>query len=131
MFEITCDKCGTNLFLDYNTTANEYKKDAHYNIDKDSGKIIEASIQQYLVYTCPLCNTSCKFTYADWERRYRKSMAEYIMEFRKQEMFKNLDPRTLDPDNGVAFCGQCSGYNNDGYCLKDIIKQCTIRDPNV
>lgn len=51
-----------------------------------------------------------------------------VMEVRKQKMFsENINPQTINPDNGLEYCGQCSGYAGDGHCLVDVIKQCTIR----
>ena len=41
--------------------------------------------------------------------------------------FSALNPGTVNADNGLEFCGQCTGYANDGYCLIDIIKQCSVR----
>ena len=126
MFEILCDNCGEELVADYRSTLDEYNKDMDYIVE-DIGKIVESSLQQYLVYTCMLCDKVYKFTYKDWERRYRERLAMDVMEIRKREMFKAVNPQSIDPDNGLEYCGQCSGYAGDGNCLVDIIKQCTIR----
>jgi len=126
MFEILCDNCGEELIIDYRTTMDEYNKDMDYIVE-EAGKIVESSLQQYLMYKCRLCDQTYKFTYKDWEQRYREKVAMDVMEVRKQEMFKRLNPQTIDPDNGLEYCGQCSGYAEDGNCLSDIVKQCTIR----
>lgn len=132
MFELSCGDCGGALVVNLHATANDYLNDAHYNIDEDSGKIVEDSIQQYLLYVCTLCKKEYKFTYQEWEKRQRISIAETVMEMRKQKMFRTeINPRLINADNGVSFCGQCSGYFNDGTCLNDIIKQCTIRKKDV
>jgi len=55
-------------------------------------------------------------------------IAEEAMYIRKQRMFaEDINPYTIDPDNGLDYCGQCDGYDGEGNCLVDIIKQCTIR----
>ena len=132
MFDIDCDNCGSTLNLDQKSTIDSYLNDADYRIDEDTERIVEATIQQYLVYACSNCGSKYKFTYKDWEKRQRQLTAEFVMELRKQDMFKTkIDPRTISEDSGVEFCGQCSGYNGDGYCLNDIIKQCTIRKKDV
>jgi hypothetical protein len=132
MFELSCDGCGGALVVNLHATANNYLNDAHYNIDEDSGKIVEDSIQQYLLYVCVLCKKEYKFTYQEWEKRQRISIAEMVMEMRKQKMFRTeINPQAIDADNGISFCGQCSGYFNDGTCMNDIIKQCTIRKKSV
>ena len=130
MFTICCDKCGSELMIDHQATFDEYMKDADYLID-DIEKIAESSLQQYLIYKCGLCGESYKFKYEDWEKRYRKAIAEEVMETRKHDLFKSFNLSTISADNGMSYCGQCSGYDGDGYCLNDIIKQCTIRKRDV
>ena len=128
MLTIICENCGGELIIDEQRTIDEYLKDADYLIDKDSGKLIDNSIQQYLIYRCSICNKVYKYTYKEWEAKYREKLAMQVMEIRKQKMFaEDINPQLIDPDNGLEFCGQCSGYAGDGYCLVDIIKQCTIR----
>ncbi len=127
MFEIQCDECGEELVHDAKETLDSYMKDMDYTVEEE-GKIVEESIQQYLVYRCLLCEKLYKFTYKEWEARYRKVVAQQAMEIKKQRMFsEHINPQSIDPDNGLEYCGQCSGYANDGYCLVDIINQCTIR----
>jgi len=128
MFVINCDVCGGELVINERKTIDEYLKDADYYLDENSGKLIQNSIQQYLIYECTLCNKVYKYTYKEWEAKYREKLAMQVMEIRKQKMFaEEINPQLIDPDNGLEFCGQCSGYGGDGYCLVDIIKQCTIR----
>lgn len=127
MFEIQCDNCGDDVIVDEISTSDAYLKDGGYTVF-DNGKIVEASINQYLIYTCLLCDKNYKLTYKEWEARYRKVVAQQVMEIRKEEMFAaNIDPRSINPDNGLEYCGQCSGYEGDGHCFVDVIKQCTIR----
>jgi RNase P subunit RPR2 len=127
MFSILCDKCGEKLLIDDKATLDEYMKDCDYIVEEE-GKIVEKSLQQYLIYKCNLCGEIYKFTYKEWEAKYRQKIAMDVMEVRKQKMFaENINPQTINPDNGLEYCGQCSGYAGDGHCLVDIIKQCTIR----
>ena len=126
MFEILCDNCGEELMVDHRATMDEYNKDMDYIVE-DEKKIVESSLQQYLMYKCRLCEKVYKFTYKEWEKRYREKVAMEVMEVRKHKMFKELNPQIVDPDNGLEYCGQCSGYAGDGNCLTDINKQCTIR----
>jgi len=128
MFNITCDKCSSDLIIDVeSTTSNYIKDDWKYAIDSDTGELIDESIQKYLVYKCRKCKSEYRFTYKEWEERYRKEIAMQVMLVRKNYAFKLLNPATIKADNGLEFCGQCPGYADDGYCLVDIIKQCSIR----
>jgi hypothetical protein len=126
MFDIECEKCGGLLIIDQQATSRQFYKDMDY-ITNDVGEIVEKTLQNYLIYRCKMCGNSQKYTYKDWELMYRKRIANDVMTIRKINMFKSLNPETLNPDNGIDYCGQCSGYGGDGYCLNDIIKQCTIR----
>jgi RNase P subunit RPR2 len=127
MFTILCDKCGSDILIDEKATSDEYMKDADYIVEEED-RIVEKSVQQYLIYKCILCGEIYKFTYKEWEAKYREKIAMDVMELRKQKMFaENINPQTIDPDHGLEYCGQCSGYAGDGNCLVDVIKQCTIR----
>lgn len=126
MFDIECDNCAGRLVINDMATLDQYMKDTDYLVD-DEGKVVDESIQQYLVYQCKLCEKTYKFTYKEWELRYRRIMAQQVMELKKQKMFSEINTQAVDADNGLEHCGQCSGFAGDGYCLVDIIKQCTIR----
>ena len=126
MFDIKCEKCSNVLIIDQQATAAQFYKDMDYMVD-DVGEIIEKTLQNYLIYKCAVCKSKQKYTYKDWELLYRKKIAKDIMQTKKIRMIKSLNPGTIKEDNGLSYCGQCSGYADDGYCLNDIIKQCTIR----
>jgi DNA-directed RNA polymerase subunit RPC12/RpoP len=126
MFEINCEKCGSELIIDMIATRDEYNKDMNYLLD-DKSEVIESTIQQYLIYKCLDCGEIYKYIYKDWERLMRIKTANEIMEIRKQQMFRNdINPYIIKSE-AKEYCGKCSGYFGDGYCLVDIMKQCTIR----
>ena len=128
MFSILCDDCKDELVMDVKTTTEAYiKDDWKYEIDLDTGKLFERSVQKYLIYKCRGCKKIYKLTYKEWEERFRMEIAREAMEVKKMMAFKDINPSTVSADNGLEFCGQCSGYAGDGYCLIDIIRQCTIR----
>lgn len=126
MFTIDCEACGEDLMVDLHETSEDYYKDINYLIN-ETGDIIEATLQKYLIYKCPLCKGIYKYTYKDWEERIRRKIAKEIMEVRKVKVFSEINPRSVNADHGLSFCGQCSGYAGDGSCLNDIITQCPIR----
>jgi len=127
MFTISCDKCDGDLRINDFLTTEEYMKDSDYFID-ELGKLQDDSVQQYLIYKCIQCEELYKFTYKEWEERMRIRTAREVMGLRKQKMFEqDINPYNIDPDNGLEYCGQCDGYDEEGNCLTDIIKQCTIR----
>jgi len=126
MFEIECDKCSGSLIIDELATGDGYLKDMNYLFDS-AEKIVEAAIQQYLIYKCLDCNAVYKFTYKDWEERLRLKILKDILEVKKQKMFREDINTQLIKSGEKAYCGECSGYFGDGNCLIDVIKQCTIR----
>ena len=126
MFTIKCEKCGGMVIIDELLTRDEYLKDMNYLVD-ENGQLLDSAIQQYLMYKCVDCNELYKLTYKEWEKLFRKKLAEEIMYARKAKMFRDeLNPDIIDPDNGFEFCGQCDGNDGEGNCFTDIIKQCTI-----
>lgn len=127
MFDLECKKCGSSIQIDEYLTAKEYSKDMDYLVD-DVGKLVTSTIQKYLIYRCDMCGIIYKFTYKDWEESIRIKAAKMAMSLRKQKMFaEDINPMKIDPDNGLEYCGQCDGYDGEGNCLVDIIKQCTIK----
>jgi len=127
MLDLECDVCSSKLVVDVKETIDAYSEDMDYILD-DMGDIVEKTLQEYLVYKCQDCGKIYKLTYVDWELRMRKLIAYRVMEVRKQKMFREeINPKSINPDNGVELCGQCSGYAGDGWCFVDVIKQCTIR----
>ena len=128
-FNLNCDNCGGLIYFDESATINAYSHDMDYKVD-DTGKLVESLIQQYIVYTCGSCGESFRFTYKDWEKRMRLKLAYHVMNVKKAKMFaEDINPYDIDEANGLGYCGQCNGYggDGDGWCLNDIIKQCTIR----
>ena len=127
MFDLECEKCGSSIQIDEYLTAEEYSKDMNYLVD-EVGHLVKSTIQKYLIYNCAMCGATYKFTYKDWEELIRIKVAKMAMNLRKQKMFaEDINPMRIDPDNGLEYCGQCDGYDGEGNCLVDIIKQCTIR----
>ena len=127
MFVVDCMKCGNPLMLDEISTRDEYLKDMAYMVDEE-GRLIEDTIQQYLIYRCQGCNSTYKLTYKEWEKLFRLKVAWEVMQLRKAKMFRQeVNMLLVNPDNGIEFCGQCDGVDKEGNCYKDVIKQCTIR----
>lgn len=131
MFEIYCDGCGSELEVDSQATFDEYYKEFERLVNSVD-TIVEITAPNYLLYKCINCESAYKLTYKEWEERHRTKIAEEVVEFKKQQMFREkINPQTIRPNSGSRFCGQCSGYFGDGNCLNDVIRQCTIRKENV
>jgi len=127
MFTLECDKCGGMMIPDEKLTIDFYMKDMNYVMD-NFGEIQEASVQQYLIYKCSFCGFIHRFTYKEWERLIRIKSSKIALKLRKQQMFsRDINKESIDPDNGLEYCGQCDGVDGEGNCFVDLINQCTIR----
>jgi len=127
MFSIKCDDCGYDLYINYDDTTRLYMKNSEsYRLFND-GILDESVIPNYIVFECSKCHNKFNFNYRDWESRYRRDLAMRIMEIKKREAFKHLNPDTVKESSGIEFCGQCIGSESNGNCLVDIIKQCSVR----
>ncbi len=125
MYTLKCDECGNEVMPDEMAKKDKNIKDMNYVVNED-GEFLESAIQQYLIYVCIKCGKKYNLSYKEWEKRFRKKIAEETMHVRKAEAFKQMNPYIINPDNGLEFCGQCDGIE-DGNCFVDIIKQCTMR----
>jgi len=129
VFNIKCDMCGYLIELDFDRTVESYCGDMDYLIQED-GQLAENTIQNYMIYKCSNCGEIYRFTLKDLELRIRKQAAISAMNMRRDEVFKNIKPNSINPDNGFEYCGKCDGYDGEGNCFIDVIKQCSIRKFN-
>ena len=124
-YTIECEKCRGEVILEEELTLDFYSEELPFRV-KETGDIIEDTINSYLIYRCTKCEQYFKYNYKDWERLYRIKLERVITEAKKRAAFKLLDPLEISQDGGIAFCGYCEGYDKEGNCLKDIIKRCDI-----
>lgn len=125
MFDVRCDVCNGFISLDFNKTVEFYYKDMDYLVD-ESGDIKDSSLQKYMIYKCNECGRIYKFTLQELELRIRKQIAKTVLNFKRNEVFKNIRPNSVNPDNGFEYCGKCPGYDGEGNCFVDVMKQCIM-----
>ena len=127
MYEIECDNCNKILLIDMQSTIDAYCDKANYTLP-EIDDILDNAVYNYLIYKCESCGTEYKYTYKEWERRFRKIMLKDVMKVRKAIMLaEEINIATLRPGCGVKYCGQCDGIDGKGNCSVDLIKQCTMR----
>lgn len=128
MYTITCEKCRNTLIFDRESTFRNCVEGVSYSTSKVK-EIQDRWLSSYLIYSCLSCKAQYKYTFQEVELKVRESVAKDVMNFRKIQMFKTqINPETVNPDNGLEYCGQCDGVDKEGNCYVDIIKQCTIKD---
>lgn len=128
MLDILCEHCRNIMILDELSTFESYKEDGRTKLNED-GTLAEESIPEYLIFKCLKCDATCNLTYKEWFDQVKQKIARDVLYSTRQELFKkHINPHIIDPDNGLEFCGQCPGVDNEGNCYVDIIKQCPMRD---
>lgn len=127
LIEIKCDKCKKGrIVFDYDITLNNLliNVDFHNDLIK---YIQDKWVSSVLYYKCDNCGNVVEYTFKEIEEKARESVARDVMNIRKQSMFRTINPKTINPDNGLEFCGICDGIDGEGNCYSDIVKQCTIK----
>lgn len=124
MFVISCDKCNSQVDMDYNASVEEYLYKVDYVRDNVE-HIVETALKTYLVYKCVRCGSIFKYTWPELEAKLREAVFKDVKRYRKIYVFKNIiNPGSINPDNGLVSCNICDGVDNLGNCYSDIIKIC-------
>lgn len=127
MFSIICDKCKSIVLPDERATLESFLQEVDY-IKDDLGEICDIAVNNYIIYKCQQCGTTYRYTLPEVEQKFREQIAHEVKIVRKRYVMKHDVPvGTVDPDNGLEFCGRCVGVDDEGNCFTDIIKQCSFR----
>ena len=130
MFEFGCEYCGRELLVDKEASLASYLSKVDY-IKDDVEEICDIAMNTFLVYTCINCKRTFEYTLADVELKIRELIKSDVMQFRKKYVIRNdIVPGTVNPDNGIEYCGRCAGADDEGNCYKDVISQCSFRREN-
>jgi DNA-directed RNA polymerase subunit M/transcription elongation factor TFIIS len=121
--KIECEVCGSMLELSKSDTIEDYAIAITTNNDNISKKIDEV-ISKYLVYKCPSCNTTYKYTYKDLEKVLRKSLTQKMLVLIARGSIINS---TAITDKSFFYCGKCNGIDGVGGCLKTAYNSCEIK----
>ena len=125
-YSIECEECEGELVLDEELTISFYYDDKPFKV-KETGEIIEDTLNTHLTYRCLDCEKLFHYTYKEWERKFREKLAKFVTRTKKMAAFKNMDPKEIMQDRGLSFCGVCEGYDRAGNCFNDVIERCDIR----
>lgn len=127
MFTLLCEKCKGNIFPDEQATLEKFLSKVDYVRD-DLDNICDIAINNFIIYKCDYCGATYELQLRDVERKLREKIAHDVKAVRKIYVMRNDIPiGSVDPDNGMEYCGLCVGVDNEGNCYKDIIKQCSFR----
>ena len=126
MYNIKCEVCGGYLDFDYEATIQRFLNNVSYSTD-DIKYIQDKWVTTGLCYKCVNCSKDFYYKWQQVELKTREAIAEDVMLFRRTQMFNKIDRSSIDPDNGISYCGLCSGIDGKGNCYNDFLQQCTIR----
>ena len=118
-----CELCGGNVILDKDATIDDYSIMLTANYLNIYEKIDDI-VGKYLVYSCPSCEATFKYTYKDLERNLRKEITEKtLMLVVKGQIESNFKIE----DKFLIYCGKCNGLDGFGSCTKTIFNKCEIK----
>ena len=125
---IECLKClKGRLHFDYHKTYNEYFRASNYLSD-EKGKLLEESIQLFLVYQCGSCGKEFNLTFGEVEEILRKEIAKKVYEYKAaQYIIDEFQPRDVTNNNVMILCGECKGLDGEGRCPDSFYERCILR----
>jgi hypothetical protein len=125
---VECPKClGGRLFFDYHKTYNEYFRASNYLSDK-RGKLLEETIQLFLVYQCNKCGKEFNLTFGEVEEILRKEIAAKVYEYKASQYIREeFQPSDVTNNNVMILCGECRGFDGEGRCPDSFYERCILR----
>ena len=127
MLEFSCDKCGNDVILNETFTIVHYMDILKYEMISP-GELITKDLPDFMFYQCIECDERYKLNFKEVELRVRKKLVDKAAKLRTRNLRAQVNPYDIDPDNGIAECGICEGFDGEGNCFKDFIKQCPVRN---
>lgn len=120
---LTCELCGNSLYLDTDTTLDEYTIYMSITTNNINDKIDDI-MADYLMYTCVECGHSHKYTTKEIERLLRKQITERALVLIARD---TVDIRGFLVDKFLIYCGKCQGMDGKGSCSKTVLEKCEIK----
>jgi len=126
MIDFNCDKCKSKVVLNEVITIKAYVDILNYEAI-NTGELVSNTLPSFLYYQCIECGEKYKLDFKEFELRVRKSMVEKAVKLKNINLRSQINPYSIDPDNGITECGMCDGIDGKGICFTDYFKQCPIR----
>ena len=125
---IKCPKCAHGrLNFDEHATFQEYFRASNYLAD-EKGKLLEETIQLYLIYICEKCRKTFHLTFQEVEKALREEIAEKVYQLKAALYIKeNFRKSDITGDNTMVLCGECPGFDGKGNCPDSFYNRCILR----
>ena len=124
---LTCEVCGHELIYDPKATFEVYHSELEFVVENIALKV-DGIIGKFLIYECPKCKCTYKYTYKEIEKIIRIETTKQVLLSIARGRMKNM---VGIMDGVLIYCGKCSGFDGNGSCTKKIYDKCEIkRFPN-
>ena len=125
---INCEACGHELIYDPKATFDSYHDELEVTIKNVELKADEI-VGKFLIYDCPTCKCSYKYTYKEIEKIIRCETTKQVLLSIARGQMRNM---SCIMDGVLIYCGKCSGFDGKGSCTRKIYEKCEVkRFPNV
>ena len=115
--------CATTLVFSGDSTVDHYV--SHMSVTPSNlNSVVDDLINEYLVYDCPACGHSHKYTSKEIEKLLRKNLTERALVYIIRNMTENDNLFTY---SYFIYCSKCQGLDGKGSCPKTIYDQCQIK----
>ena len=128
MLSTKCEKCGYRLVNNVLETVKCYDLDINEIITMD-GEVDINLLPDYLCLTCNRCGNIKKISFEELKILLKNSCMRLLIDLRVEKAYSSIDKTKVAEENGISYCGICPGpLEGDGYCYKDVISQCAVRN---
>jgi hypothetical protein len=123
---IECDFCDEGL-LSYSSseTFEAYFSPESFAL-AEMDKILDETINEYLIFICGTCGISVKYTYKDVEKKIRENMYNKVIFSLALKEFRDSGAIGF-VDKTLIYCGKCNGFNGKGACPVRIFNECKLK----
>jgi len=122
---LRCDFCSDGiLYYDPSETTDSYFVPETFMLSEIK-EIIDTTINEYLVFKCPVCGMSKKYTLKNIEKKIREDIYKVIKNMVSIKEFKKIDLNSIKKI--FIYCGKCDGFDGKGSCPIRIYKDCKLK----
>jgi hypothetical protein len=123
---LKCEACGEGfLRLDMMASVVELSPQATLTYEQ-MAEFIDKYMAAYMVFTCPFCGESFRYTEKEILGKYSETIKEYL--------FQQIVPNKVTDYIGagmtkvLVYCGKCAGQDGKGSCAVEVLTKCDIKE---
>ena len=123
---LPCETCEEGKMYYSNFETVNAWQDPHVFALDNVDKLVDAVLSDILVFICPECGTTVRYTFKEVEKIFRKNLSKIILT--KIAMGDMPDPGSFNKKGRIiTYCGQCSGFDGKGSCPAEIYNVCELK----